>query len=563
MMNEELAFDAIVIGSGISGGWAAKELCEKGLTTLVVERGKSLPHVGGYITAATPPWEFDHRGKITNKDRSDYPVQSTVYAFNGGTRHLWVKDTEHPYSSESNGPEYRWIRGYHTGGRSIMWGRQCYRWSDLDFEANAKDGHGIDWPIRYRDIAPWYSYVEKHVGISGKAEGLPHLPDGEFLPPFDMNCVEEHVKKGIEANFPGRKMTIGRVANLTVPHNGRGQCQRRNLCYRGCPYGAYFSSQSSTLPAAEKTGNLTVINESVATKLIFDRDSRKISGVQVLNRETGSYKEYTASVIFLCASTLNSTWLLLNSSTNEFTDGLANSSGALGKYLMDHQYRAGARAAFEGFENKYYFGGRPNGIYIPRFRNVGDNHPDFIRGYGYQGSASRSSFLRGAGTPGIGEDFKKSLTHPGPWSMSLIGFGEVLPYENNYVTLNTDKLDIDGLPTLNIHCTHRENESKMREDFKNQAAEMLDVSGGKGVEIYDDGDYPGFGIHEMGTARMGNDPRSSVLNRWNQCHDVKNLFITDGSCMTSASCVNPSVTYMALTARAVDYAVKELNKKNI
>lgn len=556
-------FEAIVIGSGISGGWAAKELCEKGLKTLVIERGRKLDHVGGYTTAATPPWEFEHHGKITTKDREEFPIQSTVYAFNEGTRHLWVKDTEYPYTSSAEGPEYRWIRGYHEGGRSIMWGRQCYRWSDLDFEANAKDGIEIDWPIRYRDIAPWYSYVEKFVGISGQAEGIPHLPDGEFLPPYEMNCVETHVKQAIESKFAGRKMTIGRVANLTVPHNGRGQCQRRNLCYRGCPYGAYFSSQSSTLPAAQKTGNLTLITDSVAAELIYDKDGRKISGVRVLDTKSGQDTVYSAPVVFLCASTLNSAWLLLNSVSDEFPNGLANSSGTLGRYLMDHQYRAGAMATFEGFDDQYYFGGRPNGIYIPRFRNIDERHPDFIRGYGYQGSASRPGPERGETTAGIGVDFKQSLTKPGPWMMRIGGFGEVLPYRDNYVTLNHDKRDVNGLPTLNIHCRHRENEKSMREDFKNQAAEMLAAAGGKNVEIYDGIDYPGFGIHEMGTARMGHDSKTSVLNKWNQSHDVKNLFITDGSCMTSASCVNPSITYMALTARAVDYAVKQLKKMEI
>lgn len=562
-MGKQQTYDAIVVGSGITGGWAAKELCEKGLKTLVLERGRKLDHVGGYTTAATPPWEFKHHGKITTKDREEYPVQSTVYAFNEGTRHLWVKDTEHPYTSIAEGPEYRWIRGYHEGGRSIMWGRQCYRWSDLDFEANDRDGHGVDWPIRYNDIAPWYSYVEKFVGISGKKEGIPHLPDGEFLPPFEMNCVEKHIKQSIEGAYPDRKMTIGRVANLTIPHNGRGQCQRRNLCYRGCPYGAYFSSQSATLPAATKTGNLTLQTDSVVESLIYDKDSNQVSGVRIIDTNTGADEIIQAKIVFLCASTLNSTSILLNSANDTFPDGLANSSGALGKYLMDHQYRAGAMAMIDGYEDEYYFGGRPNGIYLPRFRNVKEQHPDFIRGYGYQGSAARVGPPGSGNHAGIGADFKKSLHVPGPWMMRFIGFGEVLPYEDNYVKLNHEKRDVHGLPTLNIHCRHRENEAIMREDFKNQSAEMLEAAGGKNITIYDDDDHPGFGIHEMGTARMGRDPKTSVLNSWNQSHDISNLFVTDGACMTSASCVNPSATYMALTARAVDYAVKELNKLNI
>ncbi len=556
-------YDAIVVGSGISGGWAAKELCEKGLKTLVLEKGRSLPHVGGYTTANTPPWELEHRGKKTRSDREDYPIQSTVYAFNEGTRHYWVKDKEHPYESSAEGPEYRWIRGYHQGGRSIMWGRQCYRWSDLDFEANARDGYGVDWPIRYRDIAPWYSYVESFAGISGKKEGLAQLPDGEFLPPFELNCVEQYVKEGIEAAYPDRRMTIGRVANLTVPHNGRGQCQRRNLCYRGCPYGAYFSSQSSTLPAAEKTGNLTLMTDAVAESLLYDRNANRISGVRVIDANTGTSQEYSAKVVFLCASTLNSTWLLLHSKNETFPDGLANSSGALGKYLMDHSYRAGARAIFEGFDDQYYFGGRPTGIYLARFRNVTEQHPDFLRGYGYQGGATRANSSRGGHQAGIGADFKDQLTHPGPWLMSFTGFGEVLPYEDNYIEINQDVLDVHGLPTLRIHCSHRENERKLREDYKNQAAEMLEAAGGKQVEIYDGVDYPGFGIHEMGTARMGKDPKTSVLNKWNQSHDIPNLFVTDGSAMASASCVNPSITYMALTARACDYAVKALGRSEL
>ncbi|NND05222.1 MAG: GMC family oxidoreductase [Saprospiraceae bacterium] len=561
-MQKNQEFDAIVVGSGITGGWAAKELCEKGMKTLVLERGNRLPHPN-YPEANTAPWEFPHRGTRTESDRKEYPIQSTVYAFNEGTRDYWVKDTEHPYTSTADGPSYKWIRGYHEGGRSIMWGRQCYRWSDLDFNANAKDGYGVDWPIRYKDIAPWYSYVEKYVGISGQKEGLAQLPDGEFLPPYDMNCVEEHVKKGIEQVYPDRRMTIGRVANLTVPHNGRGQCQRRNLCYRGCPYGAYFSSQAVTLPAAENTGNMTFVANSVVTKLLYDKDTRRITGVHVLNSQDGTDIEYKAKVVFLCASTLNSTWLLLHSANEVFPKGLANSSGALGKYLMDHQYQAGAFATFEGFDDQYYFGGRPNGIYLPRFRNVSDQHPDFIRGYGYQGGASREGSLRGSETSGIGKDFKDELMKPGPWNMRLHGFGEVLPYADNYITLNEDVKDVHGLPTLSIHVKHRENEAIMRKDFINQAMEMLEAVGGKDVQSFNGVDHPGFGIHEMGTARMGKDPKSSVLNRWNQSHDIPNLFITDGSCMASAACVNPSITYMALTARAVDYATKELNKQNI
>ena len=561
-MQDTNTFDAIVVGSGISGGWAAKELCEKGLKTLVLERGRDLKHIDGYSTTHTPPWEFEHRGKATEEDKKEYYVQHTVYAFNEGTKPYWVKDTEHPYTTPSDQP-FRWIRGYHVGGRSIMWGRQCYRLSDLDFEANAKDGYGIDWPIRYKDIAPWYDYVERFAGISGKAEGIPHLPDSQFLPPMQMTCVEEHVKKAIESTWSDRMMTIGRVANLTQPHNGRGACQYRNLCYRGCPYGAYFSSQSATLPAAEATGNLTLLSDSVVESVLYDQEHQRASGVRVIDAKTGEDREYKAKVIFLCASTLGSTWILLNSANRHFPDGLANSSGALGHYLMDHHYRVGGSAEFEGFEDKYYNGSRPNGIYIPRFRNVKDTHPDFLRGYGFQGRATRSSWQSGQSAKGFGAEFKENLMKPGPWSFGVTGFGECLPYEENKVELNKEVQDIHGLPVLHISAKFRENELAMRKDIRATTAEMLEAAGGKNIKTHDHSAFPGFGIHEMGTARMGNDPKTSVLNRWNQSHDISNLFITDGSCMTSSACQNPSLTYMALTARAVDYAVKELNKGTI
>lgn len=561
-MEETRTYDAIVVGSGISGGWAAKELCEKGLKTLMLERGKDLPHVGGYETAASAPWDFEHRGKRTEKDREEYPIQSQVYAFNEGTRHLWVNDKDHPYSTPEGRP-YNWIRGYQLGGRSLMWARQVYRWSERDFTENARDGHGVDWPIRYRDIAPWYDYVERFIGVSGKKEGYPQIPDGQFLPAMEMNCVEEHIKTSMEAKWSDRNMTIGRTANLTQPHLGRGTCQRRNLCYRGCPFGAYFSTQSSTLPAARATGNLTLKTDSVVESVTYDLENDRASGVRVIDTKTGDAIEYKAKIIFLNASTLGSTGILLNSANRRFSEGLANSSGVLGRYLMDHHYRAGASGAFEGFEDKYYYGGRPNGIYIPRFRNIKEKHPDFLRGYGYQGGAGRAGWGRGMHQAGVGADFKESLTKPGAWYMSLTGFGETLPHADNRVTLNKEQLDVNGLPTLHIATEVRENAIKMREDYKNAAAEILEAAGGKNVHTYDGGDIPGFGIHEMGTARMGKDPKTSVLNKWNQCHDIDNLFITDGSCMTSSACQNPSLTYMALTVRAVDYAVKELNKGNI
>ena len=561
-MADSNTYDAIVIGSGISGGWAAKELCEKGLKTLVLEKGRELEHITDYTTANTPPWDFKHRGKKTQEDKENYPIQSQVYAFNEGTRHLWINDKENPYSTPEGRP-YNWIRGNHVGGRSIMWGRQVYRWGDLDFEANAKEGIEIDWPVRYKDIAPWYDYVEKYIGVSGQKEGLPQIPDGQFLPPMEMNCVEKHFKQAVEEKWPDRRITIGRVANLTQDHNGRTKCQRRDLCYRGCPFGAYFSSQSSTLPAAAATGNMTLKPNSIVESILYDNENDRASGVRVLDAITGNVTEYKAKVIFLNASTLGTTQILLNSANNRFSEGLANSSGALGKYLMDHHYVAGARCEFDGWEDEYYFGGRPTRVYVPRFRNIHDKHPDFIRGYGFQGAAERDGWERGAMQKGIGADFKESLTKPGPWKFSFTGFGETLPYETNKVTLNKDKLDKYGLPTLFIDAVYNENENNMRKDYKHTAAEMLEAAGGKNVEEYDKGNIPGFGIHEMGTARMGHDPKTSVLNKWNQCHDISNLFITDGSFMTSSACQNPSLTYMAFTARAVDYCVKELKKGNI
>ena len=555
-------FDAIVVGSGISGGWAAKELCEKGLKTLVLERGRKLDHVLDYTTTNTPPWEFEHRGKNTQEDEKMYPVQSKIYAFNEGTRHLWIKENENPYTVPE-GQSYSWIRGDHVGGRSLMWGRQVYRLSDLDFEANAKDGVGVDWPIRYKDIAPWYDYVERFIGVSGQKEGIAQIPDGQFLPPMEMNCVEKHVKKSIEATWSDRKMTIGRVANLTDNHNGRVQCQRRNLCYRGCPYGAYFSSQSSTLPAAVAIGNMTLRPDSMVESVIYDIKNDRASGVRIIDSNTKEVTEYTAKVIFLCASTLGTTQILLNSRNSRFSNGLANSSGEVGLNLMDHHYQAGAYSTFEGFEDSYYFGGRPNGIYIPRFRNVWDKHPNFIRGYGYQGGAGRASWNRGNQQKGFGADFKESLTKPGPWSFGLGGWGETLPDKRNKVTLDKNKVDKFGLPVLHIDAKWRENELNMRKDYKSAAAEMLEAAGGVNVQEFDDNNVPGHCIHEMGTACMGRDPKTSVLNKWNQCHDINNLFITDGSFMTSSACQNPSITYMAMTARAVDHCVKEMKKGNI
>lgn len=562
MKKQERNFDAIVVGSGITGGWAAKELTEKGLKTLVLERGRNVEHVKDYPTSNIPPWDFEYRGNVAEEEVKDYPIQSKNYSFDDGTKHFYVKDTEHPYI-QADGKPYWWIRGYQVGGRSLLWGRQVYRWSNLDFEANAKDGIGIDWPIRYEDIEPWYDHVEKFIGISGQKEGLPQLPDGQFLPPMEMTCVEKHVKEGIERNWDDRMMTIGRVANITQPHNGRGKCQFRNLCDRGCPYGAYFSSNSSTLPAAYETGNLTLRPHSIVHSIIYDPETSRAKGVRIIDAQTSETIEYYSRILFLCASTLGTTHILLNSTNNHFPDGFANSSGVLGHYLMDHHSKLGSTAEIEGYDDQYLHGFRPNGIYVPRFRNVKDQHPDFLRGYGMQGWSGRSGWGRGTWEKGFGADFKEKVTLPGPWSITLAPFGECLPYYDNKVELDPVKTDKWGLPLLRISAEFKENEAVMRKDMLETSYEMLEAAGGKNIRSYDEDFIQGFSIHEMGTARMGNDPKSSVLNKWNQCHDVKNVFITDGACMTSAACQNPSITYMALTARAVNYAVNELKKLNL
>ena len=562
MKQKDNIFDAIVVGSGISGGWAAKELCEKGLKTLVLERGRDVKHVQDYPTMNKAPWEFDHRGLESQEVKENYYVQKKTYAFDEGTKHFFVNDKENPYTTPKD-KEFRWHRGHQVGGRSLTWGRQSYRLSEMDFEANAKDGVGVDWPIRYKDIAPWYDYVERFVGISGQNEGLEQLPDGKFLPAMDMFCVEKKVKKAIEHHWTDRMMTIGRTANLTQNHKGRSACQYRNLCSRGCPYGAYFSSNSSTLPAAMNTGNLTLRPNSIVESVIYDEKTKKASGVRIIDSETSETKEYFAKVVFLNASTLGSTWIMLNSKSDRFPNGLGNSSGALGKYLMDHHFQVSSRAEFEGFEDKYHTGFRPNGIYVPRFRNIKDQHPDFIRGYGMQGGANRAGWGYGNRKAGFGGEFKDELMKPGPWEMNLLAFGECLPYEDNKVELNHNVTDKWGLPTLHISCEFKENEYAMRKDMALTTHEMLEAAGGKNIVTMDKDDVPGYGIHEMGTARMGHDPKTSVLNGYNQMHDVPNVFVTDGAAMTSSACQNPSLTYMALTARAVHYAVDQLKKNNI
>jgi choline dehydrogenase-like flavoprotein len=565
---QQNTYDAIVVGTGISGGWAAKELTENGLKTLVLERGRDVQHPN-YPTATKDPWDLPYGDRPTAEDLEKQGVQNrTGYTIRQSTKHWFVNDLENPYT-EKEGKRFDWMRGYHVGGRSIMWGRQSYRWSDLDFEANAKEGIAIDWPVRYKDIAPWYDHVETFVGISGQAEGLAHLPDSKFIQAMELNCVEKELKKSMMEKF-GRLLTIGRVANLAGPlaHNKspqRGTCQYRDLCSRGCPYGAYFSSNSSTLPAAAATGNMTLRPNSIVYELIYDEQKGKATGVKVLDAETGEQHEFYARVIFLCASTMGSTFIMLNSISSRFPNGFGNDSGELGCNIMDHHLGAGANASVEGFEDVYYYGRRANGVYIPRFRNIGKDKRDYLRGFGYQGGASRQSWWRLVSEASIGADLKEAVTTPGNWSIGIMGFGEILPDHSNQVTINRDKKDKYGLPTLLFDTEFKENDYKMRKDMANDAAEMLDAAGFKNVRSYDNPNSHGIGlgIHEMGTARMGNDPKTSVLNKWNQVHACKNVFVTDGSFMTSASCVNPSLTYMAFTARAANYAVEEMKKQNL
>ncbi len=556
-------YDAIVVGSGISGGWAAKELTEKGLKVLMLERGRNIEHVKDYVNANKEMWEFPHRGGRTQKMIEDYPVLKRDYPLNETVLEYWVKDKECPYTEIKR---FDWFRGYHVGGRSIMWGRQSYRWAELDFEANAKDGFGVDWPIRYKDVAPWYSYAEKFAGISGSKEGLDILPDGEFLPAMELNVVEKDVAARLKQHYKGsRHLFIGRTANITEarPEQGRTNCQYRNRCWRGCPFGAYFSTQSATLPAAMKTGNLTLRPFSIVTKVLYDKNTKKATGVEVLDAETNKTYEYKAKIVFLNASALNSTWVLMNSATDVWPDGLGSSSGELGHNVMDHHLGIGAAGDVEGYEDKYIYGRRPNGFYIPRFRNVGSDKRDYLRGFGYQGGAGRQNWSRAVAELSVGGDFKDLLSEPGNWTIGMGGFGEILPHHENKITLDKTKKDKWGLNVLAFDVELKDNELKMRKDMQNDAKEMLEAAGVKNVRSWDGDGTPGRGIHEMGTARMGRDPKTSVLNGNNQVWDAKNVFVTDGACMTSASCVNPSLTYMALTARAADFAVNELKKGNL
>ncbi|MCH4552550.1 GMC oxidoreductase [Aestuariibaculum lutulentum] len=553
-------YDAIVIGTGISGGWAAKELCEQGMKTLVLERGRDVKHVEDYPTWNTDPWEFENRGLNTTEElKKQHKQARTGFVTHPSIKHWFVDDLENPYEEEKR---FDWIRGYHVGGRSLTWGRQCLRLSDLDFEANKKENIAVDWPIRYKDIAPWYDKVERFIGVFGESLGLEHLPDGEFLPPMDLNCVETEFRNKIQEQYPDRHLTIGRFANLTGDKNfeGRAKCQYRNRCMRGCPYGAYFSSNASTLPAAEKTGNMTLRPFSIVSKIIYNEKEGKATGVEVVDANTNEKLVFEAKVIFCCASTVASTAILLNSKSDRFPNGLGNDSGELGHNLMDHHFRVGATATVEGFDDKFYKGRRPASFHIPRFRNLNSENKEksFLRGYGFQGSASRQNWQRAIPELSFGTKLKEDLFKPGPWEIGMSGFGECLPYHENKMMLNYDKLDQWGQPTVKFDCEFKENEKEMRKDMQAQAVAMFEKAGFKNVEGYDIECHPGHAIHEMGTARMGHDPKTSVLNKHNQIHAVPNVYVTDGACMTSSAYQNPSLTYMALTARAAQHAVNQI-----
>jgi glucoside 3-dehydrogenase (cytochrome c) catalytic subunit len=556
-MPDKNTYDAIIVGSGISGGWAAKELCEKGLKVLMLERGRNIEHIKDYPTATKAPWEFEHRNNLTQEEKQKNFIQSRHFSYREDTKHFYINDQENKYDETKR---FDWIRGDIVGGRSLLWGRASYRWSDLDFGSNLNDGHGVDWPIRYKDIEEWYDYVESFIGVSGNKDGIPHLPDGKFQPPFEMNVVEKFFKQQIESKFDDRKVIIGRSANLTQPVKGRGQCQARNLCHRGCPFGAYFSTNASTMPAAFATGNLTVRPHSLVNRVIYDEQKQKATAIEIIDMETKQTEEFFARIIFLNASTIATAVILLNSISSRFPNGLGNGSDQVGRNLMDHHKGLNVTAEVEGFENKYYYGYRPVPLFIPRFRNIKDKTPGFIRGYHVGANANRVSPKTDAM---FGAELKEALSEPGPWQMSMNAYGECLPYADNRISLDATKKDNWGRPVINFDCEFKDNERAMHEDMKVTTKEMLEAAGFKNIKVNGDISFPGNANHEMGTVRMGHDPKTSVLNKWNQMHEVPNVFITDGSCMTSSSYQNPSLTYMALTARACDYAVSELNKQNL
>ena len=566
--DDKTVFDAIVVGSGMSGGWAVKELTERGLKVLLLERGRNVTHRVDYPTDGKPPWEMPYGGQVPEAEAArDYAIQKQCYAFSDYTKHFFVNDRENPYESTPGKP-FTWIRGYHLGGRSLTWHRQSYRLSELDFEANKRDGHGVDWPIRYSDIAPWYDHVEEFAGISGSYESLPQLPDGKFQPPFELHCVEKAMKQKLESAFPDRRLIIGRTAHLTKPTAeqtalGRARCMNRLECQRGCRFGAYFSSLSATLPAANRTGNLTTVTDAVVDSVVWDAGSERVSGVQVVDANTLERSTYRGRMVFLCASTLASTQILLNSRSERFPNGLANGSGMLGRNLMDHIGGVRVTGTVRGFEDTYEKGRRATDLYVPRFRNIDEPDERFLRGFGFQGGAYREDWRRGTYVAGIGKEFKEQLRRPGPWRFGMGGFGEMLPDERNRVWLDEKRKDRWGMPILHIDCKLRDNELAMLEAMGTDGKETLEAAGLTDVSVASNIAPPGLLIHEMGTARMGHDPATSVLNKYAQAHEVPNLFVTDGAAMTSSACQNPSLTYMALTARAAATAVEMLKEDRI
>ncbi|PAW93585.1 GMC family oxidoreductase [Mucilaginibacter sp. MD40] len=558
-------FDAIVIGSGISGGWAAKELCEQGLKTLVLERGKDVVHLKDYPTATKNPWDFPHRTHLPLAVKQENPVVDRCYAYSEATEHFFVKDKEHPYVQDK---PFDWIRGYQVGGKSLLWARQTQRWSKFDFEGPARDGFAVDWPIRYEDLAPWYSHVERFAGISGNHDGLETLPDGEFLPAWTMNVVEKEIQKRIMANYKDRNVIIGRCAHLTQPkeihlQQGRGQCQARSLCERGCPFGGYFSSNSSTIPWAAKTGNLTLRPDSVVHSIIYDEQKQKAVGVRVINAHSGKAIEYFARIIFVNGATLNSNLILLNSTSNRFPNGLGNDNGLLGKYIAFHNYRGSLTAAFDGPMDSYYYGRRPTAVMMPNFRNVHKQETDFLRGYMVFYTATRAGWGHQTDGAQIGADFKQNIGEAGPWGIYMMMQGETIPKASNFVQLSKNLKDKWGVPQLQISVDYDDNDIKSLKDFLQQGAEMLDKAGCTNIATNDSKQAPGLDIHEVGGVRMGHDPKTSMLNKWNQLHACKNVFVTDGACMTSTGTQNPSLTFMALTARAANYAVDALKKGEV
>jgi choline dehydrogenase-like flavoprotein len=560
---ETNTFDAIVVGSGMSGGWAAKELTEKGLKTLVLERGRMVRHPD-YPTATKDPWDLPYGNRITQETRHRKPVQTRTGYPTPANEHWFVDDLDNPYVEDQ---PFDWLRGNHVGGRSLMWARQSYRFSPMDFEANAREGVGVPWPVTYDEIAPWYDKAEIFAGISGSKEGLPQLPDGHYLPPHDLNCVEVEFKQRI-AEKMGRKLIIGRCANLTAPltHDEspqRGTCQARNMCIRGCPFGGYFSSVSATLPSAERTGNMTLKPDQIVYEVIYDDARGRATGVRVIDANTGKTTDYFAKVIFLCASALGSAYILLNSVSSRFPNGFGNDSGELGHNIMDHNKPGNSNAQVEGHLDEAYTGRRPNGFYIPRYRNVGADKRDYLRGFGYQGRAQRLNYARFNDSALIGEELKQAVREAGPWTLGMTAFGEILPYHENHMRLDRTKKDRHGLPLLVVNAVVRDNERRMEKDMAADAAEMLEAAGYRNVTVRSDSYNLGNSIHEMGTARMGSDPKKSVLNKYNQMHACKNVFVTDGSFMVSSGCQNPSLTYMAFTARAAHHAVEELKKGNL